>query len=174
MIGRSRAALGRLSPRAGAIGLAVLVIGAAVLVLPTHEVGERSRRPSTRPTAKGATPGAVKRPSPVPSAQLARARGVARTFIEGYLRLAYGRAGWDLVPAVTPNLRGQLRHDHALVTPVERGRRPRVVSLTAIGTAPGVVLATALVDDGGIAAYSLRLTLRETSLGWLVSGIDDG
>jgi hypothetical protein len=61
-----------------------------------------------------------------------------------------------------------------LVTPVERHRDPRAVSLTAVGQAPAVVLATAVVADGGVTAYALRMVLRSGRDGWLVSGVDSG
>jgi hypothetical protein len=41
-----------------------------------------------------------------------------------------------------------------------------------IGQAPNVVLATALVEDGGLTAYALRITLQEGRSGWLASAID--
>ncbi len=47
-----------------------------------------------------------------------------------------------------------------------------MVWLTALGQVSGVTVATALVDDGGIANYALRLTVRRTSRGWLVSLVD--
>jgi hypothetical protein len=40
-----------------------------------------------------------------------------------------------------------------------------------VGQASGVVVATALVEDGGVANYAGRLTLRRTSRGWLVSRV---
>jgi hypothetical protein len=46
--------------------------------------------------------------------------------------------------------------------------------LTTLGQASGAVVATALIDDGGIANYALRLTVRRTSRGWLVSRVDGG
>ncbi len=75
---------------------------------------------------------------------------------------------------VTPGLRSQLITQRAQVTPAERGRHPRVVSLAAVGTTPGFVVATATVDDGGIAAYRLRFTLQEQTGRWLVSGVQEG
>ena len=48
-----------------------------------------------------------------------------------------------------------------------------MVSLTALGQASAVVV-TALIDDGGIANYMLRLTARRTSRRWLVSRVDGG
>jgi hypothetical protein len=67
-----------------------------------------------------------------------------------------------------------LKRERVQVTPVERRRRPRVITLTALGQASGVVIATALVDEGGIANYVMQLTLRRTSRGWLVSRVDEG
>ena len=99
---------------------------------------------------------------------------MARKFLAGYLRFAYGRASAVSVPAVTPALRRQLKRERVQVTPVERRRHPRVVSLTALGQASGVVVATALIDDGGITNYTLRLTVRRTNRAWLVSGVDGG
>jgi hypothetical protein len=90
------------------------------------------------------------------------------------LRFAYGEAPASSVGAVAPALRRRLRGQRALVSPVERRRHPRVVSLMATGQARGVVLAAALVDDGGIANYAIRVTLRDTRSGWLVSALDGG
>ena len=95
-------------------------------------------------------------------------------FLAGYLPFAYGRASAVPVRAVTPALARQLRRDRAQVTPVERRRRPRVFSLTALGRASGVVVATALIGDGGITSYAVRITLREARAGWLVSRVDEG
>jgi hypothetical protein len=36
------------------------------------------------------------------------------------------------------------------------------------------VLATALVEDGGITTYPLRLTVQRVAGAWLVSGVDGG
>ena len=170
-----RSALGRLSPRARAIALAMLLLGAAILALaPTQAVGERAHSPSDRATTTRARHGAPPRPSPVSAAQLGHARRIARTFLAGYLLFAYGRAPAASVRAVTPALRRQLKRERVQVTPVERRRRPRVVTLTAVGQASGVVVATAIIEDGGIANYALRLTVRRTSRGWLVSRVDEG
>jgi hypothetical protein len=85
------------------------------------------------------------------------------------LRFAYGEAPASSVRAA-PALHRRLRGQRALVAPVERRRHPRVVSLMETGQGHGVVLATALVDDGGNAIYAIRITLRDTRSGWLVTG----
>ncbi|HEY3944232.1 MAG TPA: hypothetical protein VGL78_03310 [Solirubrobacteraceae bacterium] len=91
----------------------------------------------------------------------------------GYLRFAYGQAPGSSVRAVGPSLRLKLRR-LVQVAPAERGRHPRVISVEASGQKRGVVLATAVIDDGGIASYAVRVTLRETRSGWLVSAVDGG
>jgi hypothetical protein len=172
VIGWLRSAPRRLSPRARAIALVVLLFGAAVLALaPTRRAGHRAQRPSTRATTNGTTRRARQYESPVSAAQVARARHAARTFLAGYLPFAYGRASAGALRALTPQLRRQLKRERVQVTPLERRRRPRVITLTALGQASGVVIATALVGDGGVANYAVRLTLRRTSRGWLVSRV---
>ena len=76
--------------------------------------------------------------------------------------------------AATAGLRSRLIRQRARVTPAERGRRPRVVSLATVGTTPAFVVATATIEDGGIAAYRLRFTLQEHTGRWLVSSVQDG
>lgn len=151
------------------IALAALLLVAAILALaPTHGAVERAHRVTTQ-----ATTGTTRGP-PVSGAQLARARQAARMFFAGYLPFAYGQAPASSVSAVEPGLRRELMRELALITPVERRRHPQVLSLTAFGQAPGIVIATALIADGGIANYAIRLTVRGSSGGWLVSGVDGG
>lgn len=129
------------------------------------------RAPVRRPAAQPAPPRL--RP-PVSGSDLRLAGGVAGRFLRSYLRFAYGRAPATSVEAATPGLRSQLMRDRAQVTPAERARHPRVASLQVLGTSPGFVLATASVEDGGIAAYRLRFALREEGGRWLVSDVREG
>ncbi len=102
------------------------------------------------------------------------ARAVAVRFLLSYLPLAYDRGSAGSVQGGTPGLRRQLITEHAQAAPAERGRGPRVVSLATVGTTPGFVVATATIDDGGVAAYRLRFVRREQSGGWLVSNVQEG
>jgi hypothetical protein len=111
---------------------------------------------------------------PVSGSDLRLAGRVAGRFLRSYLRFAYGRAPATSVEAVTSGLRSQLMRDRARVTPAERARHPRVVSLRVLGTNPGFVLATASVEDAGVAAYQLRFALREAGGRWLVSDVQEG
>jgi hypothetical protein len=175
MIGWLRSSLRRLSPRAWGIGLAVLVLAAAVLVFaPAREVVERSHRASPSGKTTGTSRAGWRPRSPVSAAQVARARRAARRFLAGFLRFAYGRGAAASVRAVTPVLGRELTRHRARVTPVEQRRRPRVVWLIALGQASGTVVAAALIGDGGITFYAVRLTLRQRGAGWLVSRVDGG
>jgi hypothetical protein len=78
------------------------------------------------------------------------------------------------VSAVTLDLRRQLARERVQITPVERRRYPRVVSLGVVGMTPGFALATATVEDGGITAYPLRFTLHSSAGRWAVSSVQEG
>jgi hypothetical protein len=99
---------------------------------------------------------------------------VAERFLAGYLPFAYGRGSALAVRGVTPALRRQLLRDRARLTPVERRRRPRVLALQTVGTTPAFVVATAVIDDGGVTTYRLRFTLQREASRWAVSTVGDG
>jgi hypothetical protein len=155
-----------------ALGLVVLLVVASALA--------PARRPAHRPVALPAVPTRTRRPPTAPAARqispggLEAARRAAARFLAGYLPFVYGRGSARSIDAVTPGLRGQLIRVRSLVTPAERQRHPRVVSLTTVGQVPAAVLATALVADGGVTTYALRITLRAGRGGWLVSRVNGG
>lgn len=142
--------------------------------------GARRTAPTARArTAPARSPQTLGRAIPpsvrqsVAATQLHVAGEVAGRFLRSYLQFAYGRASARSVAAVTPGLGGQLAREHAQVAPAER-RRPRVLSLRLVDTTPGFVVATASVDDGGLAAYPLRFTLQDRAGCWLVSSVQEG
>ena len=100
---------------------------------------------------------------------------VAGRFLRSYLQFAYGRARARSVKAVTPGLRSRLI---ARARPGHAGRARAAtrgcVSLRMLGTNPGFVVATAIVEDGGIAAYRLRLRFGQEGGRWLVSDVQEG
>ena len=170
-------ALERLPPRARRVVVVALVlIGAAITALTiAPQPGTRVRRP--RPVPRGPArqtpphPPRQRVPPPVPAAQLRRAHDAAEWFLGSYLSFAYGRARAPSVTPVTPALRNQLVRERAPVTPVERRRHPRVVSLRVVGIMPDFVAAIAAVTDGGIATYPLRFTLQRIAGRWSVSSV---
>jgi len=182
MAGWVLAAIDRLPPRARGIVVtasAVLLLAGAIsaLTLEAGPGGGARRRMPIPPLPSRPAPARRLPPSvspPVPARDLRAARVVAARFLVSYLRFAYGRRGADWVNAVTAELRSQLIRQRAQATPAERGRHPHVVSLAAVGTSPGFVVATATVQDGGIAGYRLRFTLQERAGRWRVSNVQEG
>jgi len=176
------AAIERLPRRVRRIVVAVValgLIGAAITALtiaPSPGTAARSSRPAPRAPARQTArhPSPQRLAPPVPGPELRRAHDAAERFLGSYLSFAYGRARAPSVTPVTPALRNQLTREHAQITPVERRRHTRVVSLRVVGMTPGFVLATAMVDDGGIAAYPLRFTLQRSAGRWSVSSVLEG
>jgi hypothetical protein len=181
MTGLPLAALERLPPHVRrfvvAIG-ALLALGAvmAALTLTNPHIGHERRPTAQRSAAAGPprTPASPRRvPPPVSTGATVQARRVAEHFLAAYLPFAYGRASARAVTGITPALRSQLLRGRAQLTPVERRRRPRVVSLQTVGTTPTFVVATAVIDDGGVTTYRLRFTIVGAAGRWAVSGVED-
>jgi hypothetical protein len=177
MTGRPVAALGRRSPTtrrpplAGLVLVGLLVVASALAPArhPTHRpVAPPAVR--TRPGGTPAAPGS----GPISPTGLVAARRAAARFLAGYLPFLYGRGSARSINAVTPGLRRQLSRMRSLVTPVERHRHPRVVSLFVVGQVAAGALVTALVADGGVTTYALRIVLSGGRGGWIVNSVDGG
>lgn len=159
---------------AGGALLALAAVMAALTLISPHGHGER--QPVRQAPASG--PVVLTSPRrlapPVPAIAIARARRVAERFLSGYLPFAYGRGGALAISDITSALRQQLLHKWSQLTPVERRRRPRVVSLQTTATTPTFLVATAVIDDGGVTTYRLHFTLDGAAGRWLVSGVQEG
>ena len=174
-------ALERLPPwarRVVVVVVALLLVSAAITALtiaPSPGTGVR-RAPGRRGPARQTKPHPSRQrvAPPVPAAQLRRAHYAAERFLRTFLEFAYGRARAPAVTSVTRALRRQLVRERAHVTPAERQRHPRVVSLRLVGIMPGFVAATAAVADGGIAMYPLRFMLQRIAGRWSVSDVQAG
>jgi hypothetical protein len=184
MTGSRRSAVDSVVPRArrtavavAALLVVVAVIAAAVSRSPSPG-GVRARRPVAR--LRVVTSSRAMRPSwrpvigAVPSAELRRARQVAGRFLAGYLSLAYGHSDALAGVPLTTAVRNGLRAAGALVAPAARRRHPRVVGLVVVGLAPGFVVATATIADGGIAVSRLRFALTGVAGRWVLSGVLQG
>ena len=160
-----------------AVAVAGLATALATLTLEGRPGGHAQMSTATVPPApkrrapRRSPPTAL---GPVSSTGLHRAARVADRFLRSFLRFAYGRTSAASVRAVAPALRSALVRERAQVTPAQRVRRPHAVSLRVVGTTPGFVVATAIVDDGGVAVYRLRFSLQERAGRWLVSNVEDG
>ncbi len=158
---------------AGAL-LALAAVMAALTLTAPHGDGQRQpvrERTGSVPVQRSSRPRLA---PPVPATAIRRARRVAQRFLAGYLPFAYGRGELAAINGITPTLRRQLLLGRAQLTPAERRRRPRVVSLQTTATTPTFVVATAVIDDGGVTTYRLRFTLEGRAGRWLVSGVQEG
>ena len=173
-MGRLVAAVGR-RPRLTRTALALLVVLVAASILAPSPRPSHGSRPATLGSTRSLpVPSAPAGSLPLSRSELAQARRAAAQFLTGYVPFLYGRGSAVSIEGATPGLRLELSRIRSLVTPVERRRRPRVVSLTAAGHLRGGMSATALVADGGVTDYALRITLQAGRHGWLVSAVDDG
>jgi hypothetical protein len=156
---------------------ALLTFGAviAALTLPAPHGGHK-RRPAPQRTAATTSVRTHphRLPAPVSRAAMLQVRRVAQRFLASYLPFASGRSRAIAITGVTRTLRRQILRRRAHLTPVDRHRLPRVVSLGTVGTAPAFAVATAMIDDGGVATYRLRFTLERGVGGWAVSSVEDG
>jgi hypothetical protein len=180
MTGLLLAALERLSPRIRRLLVAVgalLALGAVMAALTlTAPRSAHKRHPTPPPPVASRSPqNSPHRPGPpVSNVAMGEARRAAERFLAGYLPFAYGRGSALAVRGITQTLRRQLLSQRAQPTPVERRRRPRVVSVQTIGTTPTFVVATAVIDDGGVATYRLRFTLSRSAGRWAVGSVEEG
>ncbi len=142
------AALERLPARVRRFVVAVgalLGLGAvmAALTLTASHGGEERRSPPQHPVATVPRTSSRRLPLPVSTGAMLQARRVAERFLAGYLAFAYGRGRALAIRGITQTLRRQLLSKRTQLTPVERRRRPRVVSVQTVGTTPVFVVATA-------------------------------
>ena len=164
--------------RRGVVAVAVLVVvsAAAVGVIVTPPAGHRGAGPQTPSPGRRAVAAnrvTVAPPSVVPDAT-ARLRAAASRFLAAYLAVVYGRAHATRVAVIAPGLRTRLARERVLITPAARHRRPSVVSLQVATTTPGFAVATAVVDDGGLAPYVVRVALEHRRGVWLASDVVGG
>ncbi len=176
MIGRLLAALGRRSRTTRRLTLAAFalvgLLGVASALAPSPHPEHRSVTAPAGPTRIRRTP--TGGGAPISPGGLVPASRIATRFLASYLPFLYGRGSARAINGVTPDLRRQLIRVRGFVTPVERQRHPRALSLTTIGQVPAAVLAMALVADGGVTTYAMRIMLSAGRDGWRVSSVAGG
>jgi hypothetical protein len=131
------------------------------------------RRRATTSPPRVHTPGDTDDDEPhAATAQLSAARPVARAFFASYIAYLYGRRPATHVAGAAQNLRTQLEHSHATLTPAERASRPHLAHLSITSAGPPVsVVAVALVDAGAGPRSRLTATLELRRGKWLVVAI---
>ncbi|MGC2372379.1 MAG: hypothetical protein WA484_00750 [Solirubrobacteraceae bacterium] len=96
---------------------------------------------------------------------------VARGFLTGYLAYLYGHAGVARIADVNAGLERSLAAHPPRVSFDMRARHPRVISLVPSAAPPGAVGVSALVNDGGVANYTVELLVSRGGGRLLVTGI---
>lgn len=163
-------------PRHVLTGLAVIAAVALVIATTPRGTGQvPARRGESAFRLAPPTPPVVgqarHREKSLRPAHLTHARATARAFLRGYLPFLYRHGGVRRIRHVSAAVRRGLARGRARATPAQRARRPRLVKLTVVAQARGVVAAAALIDDRGIAPYRLTFTLVRRGGRWIVSAL---
>jgi hypothetical protein len=105
------------------------------------------------------------------TAQVSAARRVARAFFASYLAYLYRRRPPTRVAGADQNLRAQLAHGHATLTPAERVSRPHLARLSITSAGPPVSVAAVALLQVGQASSRLTATLEPRRGKWVVVAI---
>ncbi len=152
--------------------VAVLLAASAVLLAATRPAGQPRQLAPRRPVAPAKD--ASRLPMP-PAGAASIAPVVARTargFLASYLPYLYGHAPASAVSGATQALSRSLRAHPLIVSPGVRARRPRVLSLHAASAPAGFIGVSALVNDGELASYGVRLILARAGGRLLVTAVE--
>jgi hypothetical protein len=156
----------------------VLLILAAVLLVFTRPTGSRhlTARSATSTIMAAAAARAQVSVSSTPSdgAPLPTVARVSREFLAGYLAYLYGHAPAGQVDGATQALIRSLRAQPTRVSPGMRARQPRIVALHSTPALPGLFGISAVINDGGLIDYSIKLLLTSHDGQLLVSGLEGG
>jgi hypothetical protein len=104
---------------------------------------------------------------------IAHARDVGARFLRGYVAFLYGRANADELEGVSADLRRSLRRSRIRVPPARARRTPRLVRVDAVLQAPGVIQATATIDDGDLTPSLVTAFVEFRDARWLVTHLAD-
>jgi hypothetical protein len=143
--------------------VAVVLIGAAALLLLIPDGGPPSIPPL--PLAPAAQYRPPNPPRPAAAGGPVRA---ARRFFAGFLPFLYGQGSADSIRAAAPALVDRLASSRRRVPPAAQPRRPRVAQLEGRRLGSGRASVAARIEDGGVAAYPVTLTLARRGGRWLV------
>jgi hypothetical protein len=105
------------------------------------------------------------------TAQVSAARPAARAFFASYIAYLYRRRPPTRVAGADQNLRAQLAHGHATLTPAERAARPHLVRLSITSAGPPVSVAAVALLQVGQASSRLTATLEPRRGTWVVVAI---
>jgi hypothetical protein len=152
--------------RRAAFTAITVVLVAAALLLAMTSTGEHGGRRT--PDARGSASTARTSPPAPPATSALR---TARRFLHGYLAFAYGHGPANAVRETTRSLTATLTKRARPVPPALRALQPRVLALRANHASQGAVVVTALVKDGEVVEYPLKVVLVLHGGSYLVAGL---
>ncbi|MGN6373371.1 MAG: hypothetical protein ACTHM1_10360 [Solirubrobacteraceae bacterium] len=152
------------------VAVIVLLATAAVLLTlshPSRQTGETKEPVAHKrlgTTSIGSPPDA---PALTSEAQQAASR-----FLAGYLSYTYGQAHPSQLSDASQLLIRSLRAHPPHVPPAARARHPKVIALQPAPALAGQLGVRAVVNDGGLIDYALKLTLALNDGRLVVTGLD--
>ncbi len=151
-----------------AITLLSVVLIAAALLLTIETVGTSSEGNIPSPRDSGRVDHVSPGDLDPGDLELQSARLLARHFLRGYLAFVYGHKPASAVPDAGPGILAALA-SHPRVPPGLARLRPRVVAVSATRTGDASnVAVTAMVRDGEVVTYPIRLLVIRSRLGKLI------
>ncbi len=96
---------------------------------------------------------------------------IARRFLTGYLAYLYGHNGVAGIRDASPSLQRSLGEHPPRVSLTMSARYPHLVSLAPVAAPDGLVDVSAVVNDGGVADYTIELLVNRSGGRLLVTGI---
>jgi hypothetical protein len=109
--------------------------------------------------------------SPTPGLVSQSVERVAHRFLTGYLAYLYGHSGLAEIRDASGSLERSLGEHPPRVSLTMRTRHPHVVSLAPVTAPDGAVDVSAVVNDGGVADYTINLLVSREGGRLLVTGI---
>ena len=151
--------------RAHALALMVLALIAAGTLL------SLSAPPQPPPPVAAPRPPGTQTPITPPRISDA-AEYAARAFLAGFLPYTEHQRSASAIPEVTRELAAALKAHPPLSSPAPGARRQRLLSLTPATGAAGRLALSALVNDGTLVDYRLKLLLTRVHGRLLVSALE--
>jgi hypothetical protein len=147
----------------------LLLIAAAGLILttPSHPSVQAREHTPSKPTQASSAPSARWTPG-----NATDTKAVAEAFLGSYLVVLYGQGPASQVKDATAAFVRSLQQGPRRVPPGIRGLHPRIVSLQITPQESSGAVALALVSDGEVVRYPVRVVLTDSGGRWLVSSVE--
>jgi hypothetical protein len=165
------------SERRAAMAAVVVLLSATALLFVVTRPGGQPQRTTERPSpslARSAPAVHAQAPETSTAPLTPAVARMSRLFLAGYLAYLYGHTPARQVKGATASLLRSLEAHPPRVSTSMRSRAPRLLSLHSVSAPLGLIGVSALVNDGGLVDYPIRLVLALHGGRLLVTGLDGG